>query len=219
MTTENSGISRRTLVKGAAWSMPVIAVAAATPLAAASAATASVEWTGGNTTLLTLTLLNGGPVAGLNLLPSAPTDFRITNTPGEIPNVTVAFTVAQVNAPTLSLTLGNRYLSGFAPRTVPGGTIVGTTTVNDRLLNDGLLGNLYAQDTSTTFALGNVASDAIANFGSISWATTGQRGAGLGVDIGVLTTFSITAEFSSDGVAFATLTGENLTVPVNAGIL
>ncbi|MDR6867255.1 hypothetical protein J2Y69_001856 [Microbacterium resistens] len=33
------GVSRRTLVKGAAWSLPVIAVAAATPLAAASTGT------------------------------------------------------------------------------------------------------------------------------------------------------------------------------------
>jgi len=31
------GVSRRTLVKGAAWSLPVIAVAAATPMASASA--------------------------------------------------------------------------------------------------------------------------------------------------------------------------------------
>jgi hypothetical protein len=36
MTIENTNVSRRTLVKGAAWSLPVVAVAAATPLAAAS---------------------------------------------------------------------------------------------------------------------------------------------------------------------------------------
>lgn len=34
--TQNRGISRRTLVKGAAWSVPVVAAAVATPLAAAS---------------------------------------------------------------------------------------------------------------------------------------------------------------------------------------
>ncbi len=33
---KNKGISRRTIVKGAAWSVPVIAAAVATPLAAAS---------------------------------------------------------------------------------------------------------------------------------------------------------------------------------------
>lgn len=36
MTEENKGLSRRTVVKGAAWSVPVIAAAVATPLAAAS---------------------------------------------------------------------------------------------------------------------------------------------------------------------------------------
>lgn len=36
MTEENKGISRRTIVKGAAWSVPVIAAAVATPLASAS---------------------------------------------------------------------------------------------------------------------------------------------------------------------------------------
>lgn len=38
MTEEKQGISRRTLVKGAAWSVPVIAAAVATPLASASMA-------------------------------------------------------------------------------------------------------------------------------------------------------------------------------------
>lgn len=37
--TENQGITRRNVVKGAAWSVPVIAVAVATPLAAASGPT------------------------------------------------------------------------------------------------------------------------------------------------------------------------------------
>lgn len=36
MTDDKPGISRRTMVKGAAWSLPVIAVATAVPLAAAS---------------------------------------------------------------------------------------------------------------------------------------------------------------------------------------
>lgn len=219
MTIEKTELSRRTLVKGAAWSLPVIAVAAATPMAAASTATASVEWTGSNTTLLTLTLLNGGPVAGVNLLPSAPTTFRVNNTPGAIPNVTAVFSVSQANAPTLSLSLGDRYLSGFAPVTIPDATRVGETTVSNRLLNDGLLGDLYAQDTTTTFNLGDIASGAVVDFGSIAWGTTGQAGAGLGVDVDIVTTFNITVSFLSDGTEFAVLSGQNLTVPVNAGIL
>ncbi|MBN8424142.1 hypothetical protein JF531_06355 [Microbacterium esteraromaticum] len=39
MTAESTELSRRTLVKGAAWSLPVIAAVAATPMAAASTVT------------------------------------------------------------------------------------------------------------------------------------------------------------------------------------
>src|SRR5690606_25750473 len=42
MTIEKTELSRRSLVKGAAWSLPVIAVAAATPMAAASTATSDL---------------------------------------------------------------------------------------------------------------------------------------------------------------------------------
>lgn len=42
MTDLKSGLSRRTVIKGAAWSVPVIAVAAAAPMAAASTAPNSV---------------------------------------------------------------------------------------------------------------------------------------------------------------------------------
>lgn len=42
-TATSSGISRRTVVQGAAWSLPVIAVAVATPLAAASTAQSDLD--------------------------------------------------------------------------------------------------------------------------------------------------------------------------------
>ncbi|MFJ4166746.1 hypothetical protein ACIPY5_14430 [Microbacterium sp. NPDC089698] len=41
MTDVKSGLSRRTVIKGAAWSVPVIAIAAAAPMAAASTTTPS----------------------------------------------------------------------------------------------------------------------------------------------------------------------------------
>lgn len=44
-SNEPTGITRRTVVKGAAWSMPVIAAAAAVPLAAASAAAELTAYT------------------------------------------------------------------------------------------------------------------------------------------------------------------------------
>ena len=45
----SSGFSRRTLVKGAAWSVPVVAAAVATPLAAASVAPPAAFWATGAT--------------------------------------------------------------------------------------------------------------------------------------------------------------------------
>ena len=44
-----SGFTRRTLVKGAAWSVPVVAAAVATPLAAASIAPPAAFWATGAT--------------------------------------------------------------------------------------------------------------------------------------------------------------------------
>lgn len=45
----NAGVSRRTVVKGAAWSLPVIAVAVAAPLAAASGPAEATFWATGAT--------------------------------------------------------------------------------------------------------------------------------------------------------------------------
>jgi len=58
---ENSGIKRRTLLKGAAWSVPVVAAAVATPFAAASgctdyALTISMSAPNGNLTQQTLSM-------------------------------------------------------------------------------------------------------------------------------------------------------------------
>ncbi|MGX1693935.1 hypothetical protein ACWIBQ_00935 [Microbacterium keratanolyticum] len=216
MTESTTGISRRTLVKGAAWSVPVLAVAAATPMAAASVNSATVQWVGGASQLLSLTLLDGGVVSA-TILPSAPTQLRVTNTPGIVPNVTARFDVAQATGISVNLGVGDVYLRGFAPRTVPGATIVGSTTVTPRILNDGLLGDLYAQDTSTTFALGDIASGATVDLGSIGWAVTGRSGINIAID--VLVNFSVTASFFSNGTQFAQLTSPGVSVPIGAGIL
>ncbi|WP_448710916.1 hypothetical protein [Microbacterium profundi] len=219
MTTESTGISRRTLVKGAAWSMPVIAVAAATPLAAASVNTASAQWTASNTTLATLTLLTTGqPVAGLTLFPTAPTVFQINNTPGIIPNVTAIFSVA-LDDSLLNITVpvGDTRLGGFAPATIPGATLVGTTAVNERSIADTLLGEVFAQDTVTTFSLGDIASGATVDFGSIAWALVAKSG--IALSLGVNTNFNVAVSLQSDGAEFATLAGSNITSFASAGII
>jgi hypothetical protein len=44
---DRTGVNRRTIITGAAWSIPVIALAVAPPLAAASAAAPTLEFTNG----------------------------------------------------------------------------------------------------------------------------------------------------------------------------
>ncbi|HWU28264.1 MAG TPA: hypothetical protein VN041_04105 [Microbacterium sp.] len=97
MTIENTNVSRRTLVKGAAWSLPVVAVAAATPLAAASTTNASLAWTGTNTGLLQLQLLDGTGVLGAQVAITVPDEYTITNGAGAITaeNATVTITVGR----------------------------------------------------------------------------------------------------------------------------
>ncbi|WP_341975723.1 hypothetical protein LTA6_000330 [Microbacterium sp. LTA6] len=99
MSEENTfapqGVSRRTLVKGAAWSLPVIAVAAATPFASAS-----VAWNGtvtaecsGDYDISVLTGIVGAGLVGvvqtalgvLGLEPNATREFTVTATTGDIP--------------------------------------------------------------------------------------------------------------------------------------
>lgn len=99
MSEENTfapqGVSRRTLVKGAAWSLPVIAVAAATPLASASVAwnaTVTADCSG-DYDISVLTGIVGAGLVGvvqtalgvLGLEPNATREFTVTATTGDIP--------------------------------------------------------------------------------------------------------------------------------------
>lgn len=114
---DTHGLSRRTLVKGAAWSVPVVAVAVATPLAAASATPpaatfwatgATVSVVSGNVTNFTV---EGSDADGnLALLPSG-TSVTI------VPDAGV--TLAVVNA------------IGIVVTTNPDGSITGIITAND----------------------------------------------------------------------------------------
>ncbi len=219
MTIENTELSRRSLVKGAAWSLPVIAVAAATPMAAASATSATAAWTASNTQLLTLGLLDGSGTISASLFPTAPTAFRITNTAGDIPNVTAVFTAALSSSGlNINVPVGTTKLRGFAPTAVQGGTLVGSTAITDReIASVALLGTTYAQDTSTTFDLGTIASGATVDFNPVTWGVTDRSG--LNVGLGVATSVTVIVTLLSDGVEFAQLSGSNINILANAGIL
>ncbi|WP_309064565.1 hypothetical protein [Microbacterium sp.] len=113
MTEENKGLTRRTVVKGAAWSVPVIAVAVGTPLASASVAPFNATVTANCSNDYDLSVLEGivgsgllGTVqAALGLLgitPGATRGFTITATTGTIP----AGTQYTLQDPNAILTIG-----------------------------------------------------------------------------------------------------------------
>lgn len=96
-----SGVNRRTLIRGAAWSVPVVAVTVATPLAAASVTPAIFD-------LVYVT----GPVANTNTVVRGQTpfaDFTFQNVgPDEAPSAQVTFSVPTANNnPGATLALGN----------------------------------------------------------------------------------------------------------------
>ncbi|MGQ7310893.1 hypothetical protein ACUOFU_04230 [Microbacterium arabinogalactanolyticum] len=157
MTIENTNVSRRTLVKGAAWSLPVVAVAAATPLAAASTAGTDLVPALSGPINLNLTAL-GLTVATVNVVNT----LTITNV-GTVATPATGTTASLVYNPSL-LTLniagagvtvlgsdGNYTLN--LPSIAPGGTLVinlGTTL--DTLLDLSLLTSILGGPTPTMAA-------------------------------------------------------------------
>jgi hypothetical protein len=140
---KNKGISRRTIVKGAAWSVPVIAAAVATPLAAASVLnddlvpalsgplTLNLGFLASVTTVNTLTITNNGTDAS----PAGATAVVQYN-PGLL-----SLNIATVAGVDVGGTDGNYTLT--LPSIPAGGNIViGLGTTLDSLLNITLLTSL-----------------------------------------------------------------------------
>ncbi|MCK2026506.1 hypothetical protein [Microbacterium sufflavum] len=124
---KNKGVSRRTIVKGAAWSVPVIAAAVATPLAAASGTT-DIGAFALNGSCGTLGVL--GPGFTLTAGPSAPipagTTIAVTGT--GIANIGVfGVTGGTANVNVLSPTSRSITLTADVPA---GATIAFRTTLS-----------------------------------------------------------------------------------------
>jgi len=123
---KNSGFSRRTVVKGAAWSVPVIAAAVATPLAAASGGDIGAFALDGSCGVLGV--LGPGFTLEASATEPIPAGTTVTITGGGIANIGV-FSVtggtAAVNV--LSPTSTQIVLSAPVPA---GGTIAFRTTLS-----------------------------------------------------------------------------------------
>lgn len=215
MSEENTfapqGVSRRTLVKGAAWSLPVIAVAAATPLAAASTTNSSLAWTGSNTGLLTLRVLDSASLITAGVLITVPDEYTIDNGPGAISDTaTVTITVSRPGG--INLTLGSA--RGFGVYSVDGiPTTSGERTAVYNTLP--IVGNVGFPITTWT----GTRTVTIASDGTLAVPVEfGLAGNNTGVSVSALATFpvNLTVTFT-DGSTYSAST--SISVPVGAGIL
>lgn len=210
VTTSN--LSRRTVVKGAAWSVPVIAVAAATPMAAASTTNASLDWSDSETALLQLQVIDGSTTIGAQALITVPTEFTLTNGPGEISeNATVTITVGRPGG--INLPVGRA--RGFGVYSYDGVvTPSSTRTVTYQTVP--VVGTEYGFPNTTYTAVQPVS---VASDGTLTVPVEfGLAGTSDLVSISALATFpvTLTVEFS-DGT---TLTASSsISVPVGAGVL
>lgn len=78
VSEENGGLSRRRVVAGVAWSLPVIVTAVAAPAAAASGLSATAGLVGAGSAVTFLP--SGGTGSGTNRSGTAPTALQIRNT-------------------------------------------------------------------------------------------------------------------------------------------
>ncbi|MFE6735643.1 hypothetical protein [Microbacterium sp. NPDC057650] len=208
-----AGVSRRAVVKGAAWSVPVVAAAVALPLAAASVAESTLAWGPSNGPLLSVGLLNGGATGGglvtVNALPSGANFFRISNpTAGAVEGPLTGHVSVKW---TSGVPLAN--VKGYGVYAVDGSAaaVAGRTETRRTLL--GLVGT-YETEQNITISR-NIAGSSSVDV-PITWGLT--NGGGLGVSVLVNFTATLTL-FDKNGVQIGDAVATPLQVPVGLNIL
>lgn len=142
ISAPKKGLDRRAVVKGAAWTLPVVAAAIAAPAASASTQAALTAFTGTSSGLAWFSLSSG---VGTSVAGTGPTALTVQNNPGAIPgNITGTITISQ--NPGLSL-LGQ-------PKGIGVASITGAA-INSRTASGGSGGiagiGAIADTTVTTF--------------------------------------------------------------------
>ncbi|SDQ95612.1 hypothetical protein [Microbacterium sp. cf332] len=204
-----SGVSRRALVRGAAWAAPVIAVSVAAPLASASVQTAGLAWTASETGLLGLRVLDGTGVVEAGALVTVPTVFTITNGAGAI-DETATITIVVGRPAGLTLPVGRA--RGFGVATLDGTDVSAQNSVTYSTV----LGSRVGFPVTTLVTTRAVA---IPSNGTLSIPVEfGLSGSNSGISVGALATFpvTLTVVFASGATYQAQTT---ISVPVGAGIL
>ncbi len=208
---ESDGIERRSLIKGAAWAVPVMAVAVAAPLAAASVNNSGLAVTGTQTALLSLNLLDGGGTLTAAALTTVPTEFTITNGAGPI-NQTATVTVTVGRPGGINITAGRA--RGFGVYSLNGtpSTAGQRTAVYQSLPIVGQYG--FPLTTFTTTLPVNIPSNGTQTVPLVF----GLAGTSTGVTISALSTFPVTIVVDFGNGLTRTATSA-VVVPVGAGIL
>lgn len=216
MTLENSELSRRSLVKGAAWSLPVIAVAAATPMAAASVNNASVAWDGTSSTLATIGLLDGSGVLTASVLPTFPNNVVVNNGPGTLDGPLTGLVTITHSFGVPATLLSSGVSRGFGVLSIPGTTLGARTITEKVILNLGLI-KLGVNETSQPFTITDpsIAGNASKVLGQIVYGATDRSG----VSVDLLMRFSVTVTIFSAGTMVGSPASATITVPIGAGIL
>ena len=208
----NKPRNRRAVVKGAAWSVPVIAAAIAAPAASASVANASLAWSASSTSLISLRLLDGS--SGLitaKVLTTVPTQFTLTNGPGAISgNATVTIAIARPTG--LNVTVGTaRGFGVYSYNGVPSTAAERTVTYPTApfIGEYGIPSTRYMSVQPVT-----VASNGIINV-PVVFGLAGTPGL---FNISALSNFvvNLTVDFGNGAVYTAS---SSISVPVGAGLL
>lgn len=216
LETRNEGatsatFSRRTVIKTVAWSVPVIAATTALPGAAASVNNASLAWTGSQTSLLTLNLLDGGGALTAQALTTVPTLLTLTNGAGAIAGEAAVVQINVGRPAGINIPVGRA--RGFGVYSFDGtpSTAGQRTTTYQSAPIIGQYG--FPQTTFTTTTTLTVASNGSLNI-PVVW---GLAGTSTGVSISLLASFPVTVTITAGGRTFTATS--TISVPVGAGLL
>ncbi len=208
-------VSRRTLVKAAAWSVPVVAMTVASPAAVASEGNvASLTWTDSETGLLALRVLDSATVITAQALVTVPTEFTLVNGGGAITDTaTVTITVGRPTG--LNIALGTA--RGFGVYSYDGVvTATGERTVS---YEQTAITNVEYGFPITTYT-GLAKSFAVASNGSlvipVEFGLAGTHTTIASIDLLADFPVTLTVDFGAGRSYTANTT---ISVPVGAGIL
>lgn len=203
--------SRRTIVKGAAWSIPVVAAAVAAPLAAASVNNASLSFTNSTTSLLSLKLLDGTGVLTAQALVTVPTELTLQNGPGDLSGTAVV-TVLVGRPSGINISLGRVRGFGVAAFNGVDSTSAQRTAVYRKTPFTQLEYGFPTTSFTTTTTLSVASNGALVL--PIVFGLAGKNDA---VAVGLLTSFPVTVNIVLGGKTFTA--SSTISVPVGAGLL